>query len=53
MTSLTFRTQDGTFTINLPKNEMTVDEVMQELVKPILLAATYQSENINEYIPEE
>ena len=53
MTSITFSTQDGTFTISLPKKDMNIDEVMQELVKPVLLAATYQPENINDYIPEE
>jgi hypothetical protein len=53
MTSITFCNQNGNYTISLPKDDMTVDEVMQELVKPVLLAVTYQPENINEYIPEE
>ena len=53
MTSITLSTQDGNYTISLPKDDMNIDEVMQELIKPVLLAATYQPENINEYIPEE
>ena len=53
MTSITLSTQHGNYTISLPKDDMNINEVMQELVKPVLLAATYQPESINEYIPEE
>jgi hypothetical protein len=53
MTSITFCNQHGNFTISLPKDDMIINEVMQELVKPVLLAATYQPENINEYISDE
>jgi hypothetical protein len=53
MTSITFCNQHGNFTISLPKDDMNLNEVMQELIKPVLLAATYQPENINEYIPDE
>ena len=53
MTSIEYVNEYGCFTISLPKDDMTINEVMQELVKPVLLAATYQPESINEYIPEE
>ena len=52
MTSITFKNEYGEYTVTLKDNIVSLDDVMQELVKPVLLAATYQPGNINEYIPE-
>ena len=52
MTKIEFTNEYGTYTIELNRDLETVDDVMQWLVKPVLVAATYQLENIEDYIPE-
>jgi len=51
MTKITLETINGYFTVELSEDVVFLDDVMQDLVKPILLAAGYQPENINDYIP--
>ena len=51
MTKLTLETEESTILIMVPQKSISIDAAMQDLIKPILLAAGYQPENINEYIP--
>ena len=43
----------GSYTVEVDKVDMSMDEVFQELVIPVLLASGYQRENINQWITEE
>lgn len=52
MTSITLSTQDGNYTISLGKDDMNMEEVMGDLIRPLLLAAGYQPETISEYIEQ-
>ena len=52
MTKLTLETPYGTILIMVPQKDLKLDSVMNDLVKPMLLASGYQAENINEYISE-
>lgn len=49
-TSLVFKTEHGTYTIEVNAIEMTIEQVMLDLVAPVLLAAGYNHESINDYI---
>ena len=53
MNTIVMVDEDGTYSITLEDDVHTLDEVMQRLVKPVLLAATYQPGSIREYIPDE
>ena len=50
MTSITFYSQYGEYSITVNKDDMNMEEIMGELVRPLLLAAGFQPENISEYI---
>ena len=52
MTSITLSTQYGTYTISIGKEDMNMEDVMGELIRPLLLAAGYHSETISEYIEQ-
>ena len=52
MTSIEFENEFGRYTIIIEEDIEKLQDVMQELVKPVLLAVGYQPENINEYIPD-
>ena len=53
MTSITFENENGMYTISLIDNVVLLDDVMRDLIRPILLAAGYQPENINDYITDD
>ena len=52
MTSIEFMNEYGSYTISMVEDIVQLDTVMQELVKPMLLAVGYQAENVDEYIPD-
>jgi hypothetical protein len=39
--------------ISVDYDDLTVDDVLYDLVKPAMIAMTYSPENLNEYLPEE
>lgn len=49
-TTLTLENEHGTYTISVNKTNMTIYEVMDELVENVLLAAGYHIEIINEVL---
>ena len=52
MTSIEFENEYGRYTISMEEDIVQIDNVMQELVKPLLLAAGFQPESVSEYIPD-
>ena len=47
-TTLTLQNCDGTYTIEVPKEDLNIESVVDELIKPVLLAAGYHSKNVEE-----
>jgi len=41
MTSINFKNEFGSYTIEINKDGMTIDEVFEDLITPVLLAAGY------------
>lgn len=52
-TTLTLENEYGTYTISVNKQDMSIDEVVDELVVKVLLAAGYHIEIINEVLGRE
>ena len=52
MTSITLYNQYGDYTISLNEDDLNMDDMFSELIKPLLLAAGYQPENIDEYLSQ-
>jgi len=52
MTKLTFTTQDGEYSITDNRDDLNLNEVMENLVVGVLLAAGYQPISVSEYFPE-
>jgi len=50
VTKLTLETDDRTVLILVKEEGIDLDTLMQDLVKPIVLAAGYSPENVNDYI---
>ena len=50
MAKITYTNECITVSIEDLENDVTLDEIMQNLIVPLLLAIGYQPENINEYI---
>ena len=53
MTRISLETCYGASTIEVFKDDMTIEEVMQELVAPVLLASGYHPNSVHDYIEEE
>lgn len=53
MTKLTLENKDGVYSVQLDRMCMNIHDVMQEIVGPVLLAAGYHPDHINEYLTEE
>lgn len=49
-TTLTLEDGYGTYTISVNKQDMSIDEVVEELVEKVLLAAGYHINSINEVL---
>jgi len=50
MTSINFKDEFGSYTIEINKDGMTIDEVFEDLITPVLLAAGYSRKNIEDRI---
>lgn len=51
--TLTLENEYGTYTISINKQDMSIDEVVEELVEKVLLAAGYHINNVNEALGRE
>ena len=48
-TKLTLQSEYGAYSIHIPNEDMSIDDVMDDLVGPILRAAGYADESIQKY----
>lgn len=51
-TNMSFENSYGHYAVSLPKDDLPLDEIIDSLVRPLLLAAGYHEESINNYIME-
>lgn len=51
-TKITFESQDGIVSISIPKFDLTIWEVISELVQPMLLAARYSPDLVKDLFTE-
>ncbi len=51
-TTLTLTDSYGSYTITINKIDNTLGTVVQELVKPVLLAAGYHPDSVSDYLEE-
>ena len=49
-TSITIQTEYNTVTIEVPKDGLTIHEMMDEIIGPALLAVGYLESSVKEYI---
>lgn len=49
-TRMTLQTEEGIFTIEVPESQMLIDDMMHRVVGPLLKAASYSDQLVNEYI---
>ena len=47
-TSITFENENGTYSISVPKWEMTATDVVNDLLIPVMLAAQYNKDCIED-----
>ena len=52
MTKLTLTNCYGRYEIEINKDDMTLDEMANEIIRPILILTGYNKDQINEYINE-
>ena len=52
-TKITLENEDGVYSVETFKADMTVSEVMDDLVRPVLLAAGYHPDSIARYFEGE
>lgn len=50
MTKLTLKNRYGRYQIELDREDLTFDELFEELVRPLMLAAGYTEHTIDEYL---
>lgn len=46
MTKITFENEEGSYSISVPREGMTTDEVVESLLIPVLMAAGYGDDSI-------
>lgn len=51
-TSLTLESSYGQYIVTVPRDDLLIGEIIDDLVRPILLASGYHEESINSYILE-
>lgn len=49
-TKITLENQYGTFTVETKEHEITLVEVFENLIIPVLLSAGYHNESIKDYL---
>ena len=47
-TRMTLTTRDGHYTITLMRGDLTIEALIEDVFEPLLLAAGYHPENVNE-----
>ncbi len=52
-TTLTLKNEYGTYSITIPKIDLTVSETIEELFNPVMLAAGYQQGSLDDYFGNE
>jgi hypothetical protein len=52
-TTIEFKNKHGEYKISVNKDEMTIGEVFEDLIEPVLLAAQYRQEQIDDYLDNE
>lgn len=52
MTKLTLETCDGTFTAEIPQDDLNIDAIFEDLVKPTLYAAGFHPNMVLEYLED-
>lgn len=52
-TTITLSNCYGAYTVTIKKDDMVLGEIFADLVKPVLLAAGYQTESISDYLNDE
>ena len=52
MTSITIETSYSTIKIEVDKDDMTMTEVITDLIRPVIIAAGYSEQTVNEWIEE-
>jgi hypothetical protein len=52
VTRCTLETEDGVYSIEVPKYGLSMDDMVQDILKPLLLAAGYQPGTVEEYLGE-
>lgn len=52
MTKMTLETRDGTYSVDIPHDDMTIDDMMNIVVGPLLKAAGYSETLVDEYLGE-
>jgi hypothetical protein len=48
-TTLSLSCEYGDYTVSVPREDMPIQEVVEDLFKPVLLAAGYRRESIDKY----
>jgi len=49
-TKVTLQNKYGSYTIEVPNSDLTIDTMMSQIIAPLLKAATYPSQLVNQYI---
>lgn len=49
-TKVTLQNKYGTYTVEVPNSDLTINEMMSQVIAPVLKAATYPSQLVNQYI---
>ena len=50
-TEVTLKNCYGTHTVYVPHDDMTITSLLDDLVRPVLLSATYPEALVDEYLP--
>lgn len=52
MTKLTLETSHGTYAAEIPQDDLNIDAVFEDLVKPVLYAAGFHPHMVMEYLED-
>ena len=50
LTEMTLRNKYGEYTVRIPRGDLLIGEMFDDVVKPVLLAAGYQRESIENWL---
>jgi hypothetical protein len=52
MTKITLENRDGKYTVEVSDELVTISDVIDDLIRPVLLAAGFHNDTIDEYLGE-